>query len=65
MTPFVMMLRIVMPPGPPMWQVALSMAILLASTAALIWAGGRIFRIGLLMQGKAPTLPELMKWVRL
>lgn len=65
MTPFVMMLRIVMPPGPPMWQVALSMAILLASTAGLIWAGGRIFRIGLLMQGKAPTLPELMKWVRL
>jgi ABC-2 type transport system permease protein len=65
MTPFVMMLRIVMPPGPPMWQVVLSIAILFASTAALIWAGGRIFRIGLLMQGKAPNLPELIKWIRL
>ncbi len=64
MTPFAMMLRIVMPPGPPMWQVALSMVILLASTVGLIWAGGRIFRIGLLMQGKAPTLPELVKWIR-
>jgi len=65
MTPFAMMLRIVLPPGPPMWQVLLSMVILLVSTAGLIWAGGRIFRIGLLMQGKAPTLPELMKWIRL
>jgi ABC-2 type transport system permease protein len=65
MTPFAMMLRIVMPPGPPMWQVALSLVILLASTAGLIWAGGRIFRVGLLMQGKAPTLPELVKWIRL
>jgi ABC-2 type transport system permease protein len=65
MAPFTMMLRIVMPPGPPMWQVALSVALLLASTAGAIWAGGRIFRVGLLMQGKAPNLPELMKWVRL
>ena len=65
MTPFVMMLRIVMPPGPPMWQVILAIAILFASTAALIWAGGRIFRVGLLMQGKAPNLPELVKWIRL
>jgi ABC-2 type transport system permease protein len=64
-TPFAMMLRIVLPPGPPMWQVLLSMVILLASTAGIIWAGGRIFRVGLLMQGKAPTLPELVKWIRL
>jgi ABC-2 type transport system permease protein len=65
MTPFVMMLRMVLPPGPPMWQVVVAIAILIASTAALIWAGGRIFRVGLLMQGKAPTLPELVKWIRL
>ncbi len=65
MTPFVMMLRIVMPPGPPMWQVIVAIAILFASTGALIWAGGRIFRVGLLMQGKAPNLPELVKWIRL
>jgi ABC-2 type transport system permease protein len=65
MTPFAMMLRMVMPPGPPIWQVALAVAILVGSTMFLIWAGGRIFRVGLLMQGKAPNLPELMKWVRL
>ena len=64
MTPFAMMLRMVMPPGPPMWQVALGVALLIGSTVFLIWAGGRIFRVGLLMQGKAPNLPELLKWVR-
>jgi ABC-2 type transport system permease protein len=65
MTPFTMMLRIVMPPGPPLWQVALSVVVLFVSTAGAIWAGARIFRVGLLMQGKAPNLPELMKWIRL
>ena len=59
-----MMLRLVMPPGPPLWQVALGVALLVGSTVFLIWAGGRIFRVGLLMQGKAPNLPELLKWVR-
>jgi ABC-2 type transport system permease protein len=48
-----------------MWQVILSIVILMGSTAGLIWAGGRIFRVGLLMQGKAPNLPELVKWIRL
>jgi len=65
MTPFAMMLRMVMPPGPPMWQVVLSLVVLLATTAGVVWAAGRIFRIGLLMQGKPPTLPELLKWIRL
>ena len=35
-----------------------------ASTVFVVWAAGRIFRVGLLMQGKAPNLPELMKWIR-
>jgi ABC-2 type transport system permease protein len=64
MTPFAMMLRMVMPPGPPVWQIALAVLILVLTTVFFMWAAGRIFRIGLLMQGKAPTLPELLKWVR-
>jgi ABC-2 type transport system permease protein len=64
MTPFSMMLRMAMPPGPPLWQVLLSVALLIATTGFCVWAGGRIFRVGILMQGKAPTLPELMKWIR-
>jgi ABC-2 type transport system permease protein len=62
-TPFAMMLRLAMPPGPPLWQVLLSVVLLFATTAAIVWAAGRIFRVGLLMQGKAPNLPELMKWI--
>ena len=64
MTPFAMMLRIAMPPGPPLWQVALSLAILIATTTFVVWAAGRIFRIGLLMQGKPPSFRELFKWIR-
>ena len=62
-TPFAMMLRLVMPPGPPLWQVLLSVALLMATTALVVWAAGRIFRVGLLMQGKPPNLPELFKWI--
>jgi ABC-2 type transport system permease protein len=64
MTPFAMMLRIVMPPGPPLWQILVAVVMLIGSTAAIVWAGGRIFRVGLLMQGKPPNLPELLKWIR-
>ena len=64
-TPFAMMLRLAMPPGPPLWQVLVSVALLIAGTAAVVWAAGRIFRVGLLMQGKPPNIPELLKWIRL
>ena len=65
MTPFTMMLRLAMPPGPPLWQVLIAVALLIGTTALILWAASRIFRVGLLMQGKPPTLPELIKWVRL
>lgn len=63
-TPFAMLLRIAMPPGPPLWQILVAVAILMATTIAIVWAAARIFRIGLLMQGKPPTLPELLRWIR-
>jgi ABC-2 type transport system permease protein len=63
-SPFAMLLRLAMPPGPPVWQVLLSAAILVSSTAIVVWAAGRVFRVGLLMQGKPPNLPELMRWIR-
>jgi ABC-2 type transport system permease protein len=63
-TPFIMMIRLAMPPGPPIWQVFVSVAIVLATTTFLVWAAGRIFRVGILMQGKAPTLPEVLRWIR-
>jgi ABC-2 type transport system permease protein len=62
-TPFAMLLRMAMPPGPPIWHVLLGVAGLIATTVFCVWAGSRIFRVGILMQGKAPTLPELVKWI--
>lgn len=32
--------------------------------AAMVWLTGKVFRIGILMYGKRPTLPEIIKWVR-
>lgn len=63
-TPFVMIMRLAIPPGPPVWQVVAGVSIVLVSTAFLVWAAGRIFRVGILMQGKAPNLPELLRWIR-
>jgi ABC-2 type transport system permease protein len=63
-TPFLMLLRIMLPPGPPMWQVVLSVAITVAATVAMVYAAGKIFRTGLLMQGKAASFGEMWRWVR-
>ena len=63
-TPFLMMLRISMHPGPPAWQVALSAVFVLATVLFCVWAAGRIFRTGLLMQGKSASLSEMIRWVR-
>jgi ABC-2 type transport system permease protein len=63
--PFTMLLRMAFPPGVPLWQVLLSVTLLMATTGAMVWGASRVFRIGLLMQGKAPNLPELMRWIRM
>ena len=63
-TPFLMLLRIALPPGPPMWQVALGLALTTAASLGLAYAAGKIFRTGLLMQGKGASLAEMWRWVR-
>jgi ABC-2 type transport system permease protein len=65
MSPFTMILRMAIPPGVPMWQVAVSVLLLMAATGGMVWAASRVFRVGILMQGKAPNLPELMRWIRM
>lgn len=49
---------------PPVWQVAASIAISLVSLYGLVWLTSRIYRVGILMYGKRPTLPEILKWIR-
>lgn len=50
--------------GVPQWEVALGVAVLFGSVPLVGWLAGRIYRVGILMQGKRPTLPELWRWVR-
>ncbi|HEY2906206.1 MAG TPA: ABC transporter permease [Vicinamibacterales bacterium] len=62
--PFLMLLRLASTPPPPLWQVLLSVVLTATAAAFFVWVAGRIFRVGLLMQGKPPNLPELLKWIR-
>jgi ABC-2 type transport system permease protein len=48
----------------PAWEAALSVVFMLATLLGTAWVAGRIYRTGILMQGKRPTLPELWRWVR-
>ena len=61
--PILMVLRIAMQ-TPPLWQIALSIAISLLTTAGLVYFSARIYRVGVLMYGKRPSLAELVKWMR-
>lgn len=60
---FIMMLRVSIPPGPETWEVVLSAGLTLLFAIATIWLASRIFRIGILSQGKTPTLRELFRWI--
>jgi ABC-2 type transport system permease protein len=62
-TPLIMMLRIIAL-TPPWWQIALSVVLMLATIAGINAAAARIYRVGILMYGKRPTLPEILRWVR-
>lgn len=60
-SPIVMPARL--PFDPPVWQVLVSIVILLASVVFMIWLAGRIYRVGILMYGKKVSFKELGKWL--
>jgi ABC-2 type transport system permease protein len=62
-TPMLMMARLASPGQVPWWQPALGVLLVLATTLLCVWAAGRIFRVGLLMQGKGARFGELLRWV--
>jgi ABC-2 type transport system permease protein len=46
------------------WQIALSIGLMLATIYGMVLLCGRIYRVGILMYGKKPNLPEIMKWIK-
>jgi ABC-2 type transport system permease protein len=61
--PILMTVRIAMH-TPPVWQIALSIVLLLATMYLVLVLSSRIYRVGILMYGKRPTLPEIVKWLK-
>lgn len=61
-SPIVMMVRL--PFDVPIWQIALSISILVLSFIGTTWMAGKIYRTGILMYGKKTTWKEMWKWLR-
>ena len=62
-TPLIMYLRVSLGHPAP-WEIVLSIALTSASIYAIIWVTSRIYRVGVLMYGKRPSLPEILRWLK-
>ncbi len=61
--PLLMYMRISVSPVP-WYEIAGSIAIMMVSIYAVLWISSRIYRVGILMYGKRPTLPEITRWLK-
>ena len=61
-SPIVMMVRV--PFDVPMWQLGLSLGLLALTIVGTIWLSAKIYRVGILMYGKKPTVKEIIKWIK-
>jgi ABC-2 type transport system permease protein len=62
-SPVLMALRISLQ-TPPFWQIALALVLLFLTTIVSIYASAKIYRIGILMYGKRPSIVEMFRWLR-
>lgn len=60
-SPFIMPARLAF--DPPLWQVLLSLVVLIGTTAFVVWFAGRIYRVGIFLYGKRATFKEMGKWL--
>ncbi len=61
--PLLMNLRISISMPQP-WEIGLSIALILVTIYAVLWLSARIYRVGILMYGKKPNLPEILRWLK-
>ena len=61
-SPIVMLARL--PFGVPMWELILSIVLLIGTFAACAWASAKIYKVGILMFGKKSTFKDLWKWLK-
>lgn len=48
----------------PAWQIGLSFVLMSLTILAILWVASRIYRVGILMYGKKPNLPEILRWLK-
>lgn len=60
--PMVMMSRI--PFGVPAWEIITSIVLLILTVVLAFWFAGKIYRVGIFMYGKKPTVRDLLRWFR-
>jgi ABC-2 type transport system permease protein len=63
LSPILMLFRIALQ-TPPFWQIALSLALCIGTTVAVVYFAAKIYRVGILMYGKRPSLGELLRWLK-
>jgi ABC-2 type transport system permease protein len=63
LSPILMMLRIAIQ-TPPFWQIALALILSGVTTLAAVQFSARIYRVGVLMYGKRPSLVVMRRWLR-
>lgn len=59
-SPIIMMARVAY--GVPMWEVLLSLVLLYGTFVAMVWFAAKIYRVGIFMYGKKPSLMEIIRW---
>jgi len=62
-TPLLMPMRQAVPPGIPLWQPCVGIVLVLLATFLCVFAAGRIFRVGILMQGQGARLGQMLRWI--
>lgn len=61
-SPMVMMAR--MPFGIPVWEAIVAVVVLFGSFFGMIWIAAKIYRVGIFMYGKKPSVAELIRWTK-